>query len=138
MSANERDSDLVQDFAALREEDRRATPRWAQLRAAASRRALPAIFLWRPALALALGLAILVAALLWRAAERPIAPPGVSAGDLLAWRSPTDSLLDTPGHELLGESRLIGSALAAGELLSLRRPNDAAVESPMPRKETPR
>ncbi len=135
MSADERDPDLAKDFAALREEDRRAAPRLARLRDPASRRAPSGVVLWRPALAVALGLAILVAALLWRSAQSPGASPGVSAGDLLAWSSPTDSLLATPGHELLGDSSVIGSAVGAGEILSPRRPNDAAVESLRPRKE---
>lgn len=135
MSADERDPDLAKDFAALREEDRRAAPRWARLRVPASRPAPSRVVLWRPALAVALGLAIVVAAQLWRSAQGPGAPPGVSAGDLLAWRSPTDCLLATPGHELLGDSSVIGSAVGAGGILSPRRPTAAAVESLIPRKE---
>jgi hypothetical protein len=135
MNADERDPDLAKDFAALREEDRRAAPGLARLRDPAARRGHAPVAYWRPALAAALGLAILVAAGLWRAAQSPSPLPAIAAGDLLAWRSPTACLLDTPGRELLGEPSVTGSAIGAGAVLSPRRPNGAAAVSPMSRKE---
>ena len=105
------DPDLEQAFAAARHADQGAEPSFSTLWAAAEarRRSGPE---WqdRPrflaATAAAAGLLAVFLAL-WRMPLPAPAPPAISQ-----WRPATDFLLETPGHELLGETPRLGRGFA--------------------------
>lgn len=92
------DGTLRRLFAELREQDLRAVPDFEPLRrsAIASGSHLKALRLWVAAAALLLG-AVLLA--LWVGQRRSAAFGTIAA--LSTWRSPTESLLRTPGDQML-------------------------------------
>lgn len=134
MRPDDEDRDLREAYSALREEDRRHTPDLERLltRPLPRRRTVPAP--WKPILAAAVVLALVAAAALWWLPP----PEGVegdpTAGALLAWRAPTDVLLETPGRSLLGEV----PALGGGGFLpppADGRPKNGGPDAPSTRKE---
>jgi hypothetical protein len=95
---NNADCDLRERFAALRREDAAQTPAFTSLVRRAPRKRKP---VWPrfAAAATALGVPLLlVALLLVRFYPRHHPPAEVS---IMEWKSPTDFLLETPGHDLL-------------------------------------
>jgi hypothetical protein len=130
--------DLERAFAALRAEDRRHAPELERLLArppAAGASQWPAGRLRAAAIA---ALLLAVAALLWMTPPRGGKPPEIDAAqDLLAWRSPTDGLLETPGHALLETLPEVGRIDLPALPADVRSPKAPADEPPRDRKETP-
>jgi hypothetical protein len=104
------DRDLARAFAALRREERRQGPAFADLwRLAARRRERPA----RPLALAAAGAAVALLVVVVLHLGRPAPPP---AADLSRWRPATDFLLRTPGREILGAPPPLGRGAGLGSL----------------------
>lgn len=132
MTRDDRDRDLRRTFAELREEDRRGLPSFERL-VTVRRGARPD----RPALRLAiaaLGLVAVVGAL-WIARRPESGPQQPEVEALLAWSSPTEFLLRTPGRELASELPSVGDVDLSGLGLSDLRPTNDAAAPLTPRKE---
>jgi hypothetical protein len=102
------DDDLRERFAALREQDEREGPGFAQLRARALARRRVGARRWALAAATTATLALFALIVGREPQPRPSMP------SLAEWRAPTDFLLKTPGREVLtlGPSLDRGSSTA--------------------------
>lgn len=130
--------ELERAFAALRAEDRRSAPDFERLLArqpagAGSRRSARRL---RLAAAAATVLVLAVGAALWWTRPAGDEMP-VDTGPLIAWRAPTDVLLDTPGRSLLADLPVFGG-VELMEAPAESRPKGPAAEPPRGRKETTR
>lgn len=94
------DRDIRESFAQLRRDDERQAPSFVKTWEAAAARTGK-----RPALALAAAAIVLIAGALWIVAPQQPARP---AAALSQWRSPTASLLETPGRQLLRTTPRLG------------------------------
>lgn len=103
---HEDDRDLREAFAAARRQDRRDAPAFARVRGGA-RQGSREDQLVVP-LAVALGLAALALVAVLR--PRTVAPPP-AVPSITDWRSPTESLLQTPGREVLWMLPALGRGL---------------------------
>jgi hypothetical protein len=119
--------ELARSFAALREEERRSAPGFQAIRARAP--STPTARRVRPRLGVALAAALaaaLGAALLFRLAPEESAPELPAVAALASWRSPTGSLLVTPGAELLRALPAVGEDLLGIRPRAERRPKPIA------------
>jgi hypothetical protein len=107
MADDDLDRDLARRFADLRADDDLRTPSLSRVLARAPRpgatiririRRRRLVFLFGAAAA-----AAVLAVFLLRRASEPAASPAAFSAAIAEWKSPTESLLDTPGSELYGE-----------------------------------
>ena len=100
MAEDELERELARRFEKLRVTDDARTPGYEAVLA----RVQPPVPRRRWRIALVLGAAAAMAILLLRPSSRPAAPAGAEAAAAIAqWKSPTGSLLETPGDELYRE-----------------------------------
>ncbi|HEY6051511.1 MAG TPA: hypothetical protein VIZ58_09705 [Thermoanaerobaculia bacterium] len=127
------DRELARRFEELRRADDPRTPSFRGVLERA-RRPDGSIRRRRPALLLAGAAAavLLLAALLLRPGRGPAGSSGaVSGGAIAEWKSPTDSLLETPGNELYGELPPAAPPIPDWALdLERRSPGAAAPSTP--------
>ena len=104
MTPRDDDREIARLFEERRQADEASAPAFRELLARPrARRAAPAGRILRPALAAAAILLVVAAALLLDR-PKPREPELLAAGSALAaWKSPTDSLLETPGAELTSQ-----------------------------------
>jgi hypothetical protein len=99
------DRDLRDRFAALRRQEEAQAPKFTAPRKPVRPRSLSALLA-----AAACLLAIATAGLWMRATRRhPQPEPGKPVASLMAWKPPTDFLLETPGREMLRSVPAIGA-----------------------------
>ena len=104
------DENEIRDrFAQLRESDRVGAPNFAQIyghtRARRSSRATPRV---RPLLIDALVAVVAGAVFVWHSQS---SSPSTATETIATWRAPTDTLLRTPGSELLGTMPALGASV---------------------------
>ena len=103
------ESELRRRFAQLRDADRARAPGFAEVhQRVRARESWRANLRVRP---LAIGAAAAVAiAAVWLA-HAPSFSPSATAAAIATWRAPTDTLLRTPGSELLGGMPALGASV---------------------------
>ena len=103
------ENEIRQRFEQLRESDRVGAPNFAQIyghtRARRSSRAAPRV---RPLLIDALLAAVIAAVFTWHSQS---SAPATARETIATWRAPTDTLLRTPGSELLGTMPALGASV---------------------------
>jgi len=92
------DSKLREVFASVRRADEARTPKFERV---LDRTRPPAHGVWRLAAGASLGLAAVIAAIVWPPHRHGSHSIRSAAPMLTEWRAPTDFLLDTPGRALL-------------------------------------
>jgi hypothetical protein len=137
MRPDDADRDLRRAFAALREDDRRRTPDFERLTMRTTRPRPAAAAAWRVLLATGAAAVLVLAALWWWPSSNVETPLPGGAASLVAWRAPTDVLLQTPGSALLAEIPDVGGSgfLTLPTPSSAGRTKNGSVESPSRRKE---
>jgi hypothetical protein len=103
MNFDPRDAELREQFRRLRQQDQQRAPSFSSLTARAAR---PWAFNYR-LVAVALSLLLVLAIVAFIRSRRPTA----SLEQLSQWRSPTGSLLRTPGAQLLDTTPRFGGNL---------------------------
>ena len=109
------DIDLRQRFATLREEAEQGAPDFQSL--LRSKRAAPSARRFAPTLAVSVAVAVLAAGILWTASDRARHYSNDAGAVVLAWKTSTDFLLETPGREVLFTIPRIGERPMSAEPL---------------------
>ena len=102
------ESEIRRRFARMREADEERAPSFAQTHGRANAQRRPRATL-RARTLVAGAAAVIVVAAVWMARGRSVPPEPTPT--IMTWSAPTDVLLRTPGSELLGAMRALGTSV---------------------------